>query len=332
MNSFLEITSNDNWFKQHPEKIAGVEYETTSYFFPIMVKGTKEDVLRVTGISDAVRVPTGTLKYWTDFIREPLRAGIPMYLQNMPLQELFKNEKNWKEEYHSKGISEVRKKELLYKIWAIEAIIKAHGKAKTVNNYPESDNQNLYQDDERLIKLVEAPKKAIIEKKREQLLKKVQNYEILLKKYEKNQKEAGVDYFDYIILPNYKTLKKPFDVALSKMKSFNREYGYADDTQNKDKEFIRKNEPKIDRTELFKTAVSIAESRVKSAQTLLDEAKNAAAKTKAMRDLQTEQSSLAEANAYLKKLQQDSEPDKEKRIRIANANAKARLKILELSK
>lgn len=49
--NFVEITSNDNWFKRHPEKIAGVEYETTSFYFPIMVKGTKEDVLRVTGMN-----------------------------------------------------------------------------------------------------------------------------------------------------------------------------------------------------------------------------------------------------------------------------------------
>lgn len=50
MSSFVNITSNDNWFKQHPEKIAGVEFETTSFYFPIQVKGTKEDVLRVTGM------------------------------------------------------------------------------------------------------------------------------------------------------------------------------------------------------------------------------------------------------------------------------------------
>jgi hypothetical protein len=49
---FVTTTSADNWFKKHPEKIAGVEYETTSFYFPIMVKGTKEDVLRVTGMSD----------------------------------------------------------------------------------------------------------------------------------------------------------------------------------------------------------------------------------------------------------------------------------------
>lgn len=49
---FLETTSADNWFKKHPEKIAGVEYETTSLHFPIQVKGTKEDVLRVTGMMD----------------------------------------------------------------------------------------------------------------------------------------------------------------------------------------------------------------------------------------------------------------------------------------
>lgn len=51
-NDFVTITSDDNWFKQHPEKIAGVEFETTSFYFPIQVKGTKEDVLRVTGMND----------------------------------------------------------------------------------------------------------------------------------------------------------------------------------------------------------------------------------------------------------------------------------------
>jgi hypothetical protein len=54
MNNFVEITSNDAWFKLHPEKIAGVEFETTSFYFPIQVKGTKEDVLRVTGMGGEV--------------------------------------------------------------------------------------------------------------------------------------------------------------------------------------------------------------------------------------------------------------------------------------
>ena len=49
MNDFVTITSDNNWFKKHPEKVAGVEFETSSIFFPIQVKGTKEDVLRVTG-------------------------------------------------------------------------------------------------------------------------------------------------------------------------------------------------------------------------------------------------------------------------------------------
>jgi RNase P/RNase MRP subunit p30 len=48
MQDFVDITSGDNWFKKHPEKIAGKEYKTTSLHFPIQVKGTKEDVLRVT--------------------------------------------------------------------------------------------------------------------------------------------------------------------------------------------------------------------------------------------------------------------------------------------
>lgn len=36
----------------HPEKIAGEEYLTTSLYFPIMVRGTKADVLRVTGMQE----------------------------------------------------------------------------------------------------------------------------------------------------------------------------------------------------------------------------------------------------------------------------------------
>lgn len=48
---FAYLTSNDHWFKLHPQKIAGVEYKTTSLHFPIQVKGTKADVLRVTGMS-----------------------------------------------------------------------------------------------------------------------------------------------------------------------------------------------------------------------------------------------------------------------------------------
>lgn len=52
MNLFLKHTLNDSWFSNHPEKIAGIEYETTSLLFPVQVKGTKEDVYRVTGISN----------------------------------------------------------------------------------------------------------------------------------------------------------------------------------------------------------------------------------------------------------------------------------------
>ncbi len=50
MSDFVKITSDNNWFEKHPEKVAGVEFETTSIFFPIQIKGTKEDVLRVTGV------------------------------------------------------------------------------------------------------------------------------------------------------------------------------------------------------------------------------------------------------------------------------------------
>jgi hypothetical protein len=51
MSDFVAITSDNRWFAKHPEKIAGVEFESTSFFFPIQIKGTKEDVLRVTGMN-----------------------------------------------------------------------------------------------------------------------------------------------------------------------------------------------------------------------------------------------------------------------------------------
>jgi len=54
MKDFATITSNDNWFKKYPGKIAGVEFKTTSIHFPIQVKGTKDDVLRVTGMQKNV--------------------------------------------------------------------------------------------------------------------------------------------------------------------------------------------------------------------------------------------------------------------------------------
>lgn len=49
MNEFVKLTSANHWFEKHPEKIAGKEYASTSIYFPLMVKGTKEDVLRVIG-------------------------------------------------------------------------------------------------------------------------------------------------------------------------------------------------------------------------------------------------------------------------------------------
>lgn len=62
MVDFVTITSNDYWFKKHPEKIAGVEYETTSIHFPIQVKGTKEDVYRVTGVKQGSNAKNNTLE------------------------------------------------------------------------------------------------------------------------------------------------------------------------------------------------------------------------------------------------------------------------------
>jgi hypothetical protein len=43
----LDLLLNNNYFIQSPEKIAGVEYNTSFFMFPIMVRGSKEDVIRV---------------------------------------------------------------------------------------------------------------------------------------------------------------------------------------------------------------------------------------------------------------------------------------------
>jgi hypothetical protein len=47
--TFTELCSFNTWFAMHPEKIAGKEIITTSREFPIGIKGTKEDVIRVVG-------------------------------------------------------------------------------------------------------------------------------------------------------------------------------------------------------------------------------------------------------------------------------------------
>ena len=48
--SFMEQCSFNTWFAMHPEKVAGVEYVTTSREFPIMVKGTKEDIIETISV------------------------------------------------------------------------------------------------------------------------------------------------------------------------------------------------------------------------------------------------------------------------------------------
>jgi hypothetical protein len=44
--SFEEITRFNTWFEMHPEKVAGTEVVTTSREFPIMIKGTEEDLIQ----------------------------------------------------------------------------------------------------------------------------------------------------------------------------------------------------------------------------------------------------------------------------------------------
>jgi hypothetical protein len=52
--SFAETCSFNTWFAMHPEKVAGIEYVTTSRDFPVMVRGTKDDIVETVsgGLSD----------------------------------------------------------------------------------------------------------------------------------------------------------------------------------------------------------------------------------------------------------------------------------------
>lgn len=52
MNEFVTLTSSSEWFKQHPEKVAGTEEKTTSRAFPFTIKGTKEDVVAMFSFLD----------------------------------------------------------------------------------------------------------------------------------------------------------------------------------------------------------------------------------------------------------------------------------------
>jgi len=54
--SFTEITSFNTWFAMHPEKIAGQELLTTSREFPITIKGTKDEIIKIISSDNDKRI------------------------------------------------------------------------------------------------------------------------------------------------------------------------------------------------------------------------------------------------------------------------------------
>jgi len=52
MNDFVRLCSNSEYFKLHPEKVAGVEKKTTSLAFPYTIEGTREDVEKMFAFLD----------------------------------------------------------------------------------------------------------------------------------------------------------------------------------------------------------------------------------------------------------------------------------------
>lgn len=56
MNQFVNLCSNSEYFKQHPEKVAGIEVKTTSRNFPFTIEGTREDVEKMFAFMDKDKV------------------------------------------------------------------------------------------------------------------------------------------------------------------------------------------------------------------------------------------------------------------------------------
>jgi hypothetical protein len=42
--SFVELTTYSTWFDMHPDKVAGKMAGGSSFYFPVVVKGTRQDV------------------------------------------------------------------------------------------------------------------------------------------------------------------------------------------------------------------------------------------------------------------------------------------------
>lgn len=42
--TFTELMTYNTWYEQHPEKVAGTMVESSSFYFPVLVKGNKSDV------------------------------------------------------------------------------------------------------------------------------------------------------------------------------------------------------------------------------------------------------------------------------------------------
>lgn len=53
--SFLEKTQFSTWFAMHPDKVAGQQKVTTSFEFPITIKGTKQDIIQAIKKGDSVQ-------------------------------------------------------------------------------------------------------------------------------------------------------------------------------------------------------------------------------------------------------------------------------------
>ncbi len=72
--SFSELCRWNTWFIMHPEKVAGTEIVTTSFEFPITIKGNQQDIIRV--LTPDIGKSTTTKQPWEMTSKELINTTI----------------------------------------------------------------------------------------------------------------------------------------------------------------------------------------------------------------------------------------------------------------
>jgi hypothetical protein len=88
--TFTETTSFNTWFEMYPEKVCGKEYVSTSREFPVMVNGTKEDIVNtIRKDIEATKMESFNTK--DNFIETKNRFGKPLDIPGLTVSDFEDN-------------------------------------------------------------------------------------------------------------------------------------------------------------------------------------------------------------------------------------------------